>query len=151
MQSSELLSPADELAISRTSAEFGYLVDRGRATECANLFTPDATLSFGPGSPKPGTLQGAEAIRIFLTARQAQTHVTTRHLATNFRMERKGDGRVEVESLLTVFRSDDESSQPVISIVADVLEIYSRREDGAWRIEERLTTPIFSKSKERLW
>ena len=86
-----------------------------------------------------------EAIRNFLTARQAQTHVTTRHLASNFRMKRLGDERVEVESLLTVFRSDDETRQPIVTVVADVLEVYFRGEDGAWWIEARLTTPIFAK------
>ena len=145
MSDQRTISPADALAISLVSADFGYLVDHGRATECAGLFTADAKLIFGPGSPKPGTLDGIEAIRAFLVARQAQTHVTTRHIATNFRMHQSAPDVTEVESLLQVFRSDDESRLPVIGSVSEVLETYSRSHSGQWLIQQRTTTPIFVK------
>ena len=140
------ISAADALAISSLSAEFGYLVDHGRATECESLFTPDARLIFGPGSPKPGTLAGLEAIRAFLVHRQSLTHVTTRHVATNFRFTPIDAGRIELQSLLTVFRSDDETRQPTASLVCDIAEIYTRTETGHWKIEQRQTTPIFIRS-----
>ena len=136
---------ADALAIANASAEFGYLVDHGRAEECAGLFTADAQLIFGPGSPKPGTLAGMEAIRGFLVARQAQTHVTTRHFASNFRMRQSASDTVEVESLLQVYRSDDASRLPVIGSVCDVLETYRRSAVGRWLIQQRTTLPIFVK------
>ncbi len=139
------ITPEDALAISAISAEFGYLVDHGRATECEALFLEEAKLSFGPGSPKPGTLAGVAAIRAFLVARQSQTHLTTRHQATNFRLQMQQDGRVNVQSLLTVFRSDDHTRQPLVAIVADVEELFAHNAQGEWRIEERLTTPIFTK------
>ena len=131
------------LTLSAISAEFGYLVDHGRAIECADLFTSDAQLIFGAGSPKPGTLDGLEAIRAFLSARQAQSHVITRHLATNFRLEWKGGPEARLESLLTVFRSDDATREPVVSVVADVQEIFTRHQGDTWRIQERLTKPVF--------
>jgi len=131
------------LALSAMSAEFGYLVDHGRAIECEKLFTSNAQLIFGVGSPKPGTLNGLEAIRAFLTARQAQTHVTTRHLATNFRLEWNGGPEARLESLLTVFRSDEATREPVVSVVADVQELFTRGEADRWRIQQRLTKPVF--------
>ena len=73
---------AELAALSSKSLEFGYLVDHGRASECSTLFTPDAKLIFAAGSPRPGTIEGIEAIRAFLASRQAQLQVTTRHQAT---------------------------------------------------------------------
>ena len=146
MHPTQEVSPGDALAITSLSAEFGHLVDHGRATECEALFTADSRLVFGPGTPKPGTLAGLEAIRAFLTARQAQTHVTTRHVASNFRAVRLEGGDLELRSLITVFRSDDESRQPSIGTVADIFEIFRRDPDGSWKILERVTIPIFVKS-----
>lgn len=130
-------------SLSATSSEFGYLVDHGRATECAELFTTDARLIFGPGTPKPGTLAGLEAIRTFLSARQAMTHVTTRHIATNFRLSYDGGDTATLESLLTVFRSDDSTREPVVSTVSDIREVFTRTDNNTWKITERRTSPVF--------
>ncbi len=139
------ISAEDALFISTRSAEFGYLVDRGRATECAKLFTPEAKLIFNPGSPKLARFEGFDAIKSFLAGRQAQTHVTTRHAATNFRFTEAEAGRVRCHSLLTIYRSEDEGREPSISAVCDIDEVYGRAADGEWMIEERLTTPVFTK------
>ena len=48
-----------------------------------------------------------------------------------------------LDSLLTVFRSADETRQPVVSIVADIHEVFTRSTAGHWLICERKTTPIF--------
>ncbi len=134
---------AELLTLSGISAEFGYLVDHCRAGECARFFAPDAQLIFAAGSPKPGTIEGIEAIRSFLIARQAQMHVTTRHQATNFRMHWDGGSEATLDSLLTVFRSDDETRQPVVSIVADIHEVFTQSTPGNWLIRKRKTTPVF--------
>ena len=134
---------AELLTLSGISAEFGYLVDHGRAVECAQLFASEAKLIFAAGSPKPGTFEGIEAIRGFLIARQAQTHVTTRHQATNFRMQWDGGSEATLDSLLTVFRSDDETRQPLVSVVVDIHEVFTQSTAGDWLIRERRTTPVF--------
>ena len=131
------------IILSGMSAEFGSLVDHGRATECEKLFAADARMVFAEGSPKPGTLDGLDAIRAFLAARQAQAHVTTRHVATNFRLRWDGGNEAKLDSLLTVFRSDDAGRQPVVSIVADIEESFIRDAGGAWLIRERVTKPVF--------
>ena len=134
---------AELMILSGMSADFGFLVDQGRATECEKLFTANARMIFAAGSPKPGTLEGLDAIRTFLTARQAQTHVTTRHVATNFRLEWDGGDEARLGSLITVFRSDDAGRMPVVSIVADIEEVFNRDPGGAWLIQERVTKPVF--------
>ena len=131
------------LILSDLSAQFGHMVDQGRATDCATLFTSTSRLVFAHGSPKPGTIEGLEAIREFLTARQALTHVTTRHVATNFRLRPINASEAQLDSLLTVFRSDDASLEPIVSVVCDIREHFVRTEAGQWLILERTTTPVF--------
>ena len=142
MESTKPLSATDELAIQRLSSDFGYFVDRGRATECATLFTPDARLIFNPNSAEPVTLEGIEAIRGFLTNREGMRHVTTRHIATNFRITVEGE--VRGHSLLTVFRSEDEGREPRISAVCDITEVFQKQPDGSWKIAERVTEVVFA-------
>ena len=144
METSQAISATDELAIHRLSSDFGYFVDRGRATECAVLFTPDARLIFNPSSAKAVTLDGAEAILGFLTNREAMRHVTTRHLATNFRLTGVSEGEVHGHSLLTVYRSDGEGREPHVSAVCDITEIFQKQADGGWKIAERVTEVIFA-------
>jgi len=128
-------------AISDVLHRFYWLVDQGRAAEVADLFTADASITFGPGAPKPGTISGAE-IRPAMAARQAQANVTTRHVLSNIAMERQADGSVSVYSLLTLFRSDDGTRSPAPSVVADVNETVVR-DAGEWRIARRLISPVF--------
>lgn len=122
---------------------FFWLVDHGRADETADLFTEDATLTFGPGSPKPGTIEGA-AIRPAMAARAAQTAVTTRHVLSNVALNPGEDGSVAVYSLLTLFRAEDSSLDITPASVADIDEIYIR-EGTAWKIRSRVISPIFNR------
>ena len=71
--------------------------------------------------------------------------VITRHLATNFRLEWTGGPEARLESLLTVFRSDDATREPVVSVVADVQEVFFTRHEGdTWHgFRKRLTKPVF--------
>ncbi len=48
---------------------FFDLVDTGRASATVALFHPDATLTFGPGSPQPGTIAGP-SIKSAMEARE---------------------------------------------------------------------------------
>ena len=132
------------LILSDLSLQFCQHVDQGRAADCAALFAGSARLVFGPGSPKPGTIEGIEAIRGFFTARQALTHVTTRHVATNFRIQPISANEAQLDSLLTVFRSDDASREPVISVVCDIRERFVLTQAGQWLILERTTKPVFT-------
>ena len=138
---------ADDLqSMVALSTEFGFLVDEGRAADCEALFLPNAKLIFGPGSPKPGTLDGVAAIREFLVSRQAQTHITTRHIATNFRAVWQDAQTLAFHSLLTFYRSADQTREPVVASISDVEELFRRDGQGIWKIAQRTVTPIFVRS-----
>ena len=122
---------------------FYDLVDKGQASRTSQLFTEDARLTFGPGSPKAGTIQGA-AIRDAMIAREAQTTAFTRHAVSNVIFAR-AERDVAVRYLLTLYRSDDETRSSVPAFVADVEERWTEAA-GRWLIAERLILPAFARS-----
>ncbi len=144
MAAPSVLSAEDRLAITDVVHRFCWLVDHGRAAEIGALFTADARLTFGPGTPNPGTIEGP-AIAAMMAARQTQTHITTRHIMTNLAFAPTADGKVAVHSILTFYRSDDDSRDTRVAIVADIDEVYAKV-DGGWLIAERTVTPIFSRA-----
>lgn len=148
-----------ELAIRLTVNDgihrFYSLVDTGRAASTAAMFASDARLTFGPGSPQPGTIEGA-AIASAMAAREKLVSAFTRHSISNIMLEPAGEDRAGVETgdwagdkvraryLMVLFRSDDETRSSVPAFVADVEELWLI-EDGTWRIAERLVSPAFSR------
>jgi SnoaL-like domain len=134
----------DQLAIMQLIHEFFWLVDHGRAGETAGLFTPTARLTFGPGAPQPGTIEGAD-IAAAMAARGQQVEVTTRHVLSNIRLTPKADGSVSAYSLLTLFRSDSTARDSYPASVADIEEMFVR-DKGGWLIQQRTVLPIFSHS-----
>ena len=141
-----MMAPSIETRLAATDLVTRYfdLVDRGLASGTADLFASGGTLTFGPGAPNPGTIAG-DAIRAAMTARQAQTHVTTRHVLTNVIVAGQDDGSLIVRSLLTLFRSDDETRSTAIASVADI-EDHLVTEAGEWRILSRLISPVFNRT-----
>lgn len=136
-----MLELSDRIAIEQSICRYFHLVDMGRASEAAAFFTAAGRMTFAPGSPKPGTIEGA-AIPAAMAARQAQTDVVTRHAVTNIALDPRDDGSVRAYGLLTLYRRET-ASDATICTVADVEDIYVR-DQGAWRISERLITPIFT-------
>lgn len=136
----DLQKLVDRAAIVACVEKSFRLVDDGQADKTALLFTQDARWTFGPGTPKPGTLQGAE-IDTAMKARAALTHVTTRHALTNVDVELDGD-EAAVRAIMTLYRSDDDSRSPVPRVVADLTDKLVRL-DGHWLIRERLVMPVF--------
>lgn len=143
MADSPGLSFDDRQAITDVILRFYWLVDHGRAAETAALFTATGKITFGPGSPKPGVVEGA-AIPPAMKARAEQTHVTTRHVLSNVALTARPDGTVESYSLLTLFRSDTQTLDSLPASVADINETFVR-DKGVWRIQERTITPIFNR------
>ncbi|MFW2829661.1 nuclear transport factor 2 family protein [Sphingomonas sp. ID0503] len=138
------LSLEDRIAATDVVDRFFWLVDNGRAAETAALFASDGSLTFGPGSPKPGTVSGADLVPA-MAARQAQTHVTTRHVVTHPHVEAGEDGSITIHSLLTLYRSEDEGRDTYPTSVADILDVLVQ-EAGAWRIKTRTISPIFNRA-----
>jgi ketosteroid isomerase-like protein len=136
-----ILSPQDRFAVLDIIHQFYLLVDRGRARETAALFTADASLTFGPGSPKPGTITGG-AIAAAMRDRQALTDVTTRHVISNILLGAAGETRIGAHYLMTLFRADGGPRTTLPAFVADVDETFLQTPEG-WKIAERTITPVF--------
>lgn len=139
MSAEHAIAAQDAEAIRRLIADFHYLVDHGRATECASLFAPDAKLVFGAGSPSPGSIEGLDAIRAFLQTREAASF-TTRHLVGTTRLVSQGEDRIRACSVLTLFRAP--SDNPAVpAVIADLDEIYVRTGER-WRLLVREVHPV---------
>ncbi len=136
-----MLSEADRLEIHNLLIRAFWLVDHGRAAEVADCFVGDGQWTFGPGTPKPGTIAGDE-IRAFLKVRQAQAHIVTRHALSNILIEEVAPGEANVFSLLTLFRSENEGRSAVPSALADIQDVVKRGPDG-WKLAQRTVLPIF--------
>lgn len=135
------LTIEDRLDLAELALRGFWLIDQGRAGEAAALFAEDANLTFGPGAPRPGTISGA-AIAAAMAARQAEAHVTSRHVLSNTLISALDDGQAEVRSLLTLFRSPDADLSPVVRSVADVIDVCVQ-EGAVWKIADRSILPVF--------
>jgi hypothetical protein len=136
------ISGEDRQAIVDVIHRYFWLVDVGRANEAASLFVADGKLTFGEGSPKPGTISGDD-IAIAMAARARQVEVTTRHVVSNIQFTANADGSVSTYSLLTLYRSADTSRDTHPASVADIEDLFVEYE-GEWRISERLIQPVFN-------
>lgn len=135
---------ATRLAISDGIHQFYHLIDTGRAASTIGLFTADARLTFGPGSPQPGTIEG-EAIAKSMEAREKLTSAFTRHSITNIVLEPRSSDAIAAHYLMVLFRSDDETRSSIPAFVADVEELWQFGDDG-WKIAHRLIMPAFFRS-----
>jgi ketosteroid isomerase-like protein len=137
-----IVSLDDRTAVADSIHAFYRLVDSGQASRTTDLFTDDARLTFGPGSPQPGTIMGP-AIRDAMIAREALKSAFTRHAVTNIRFGSTGSD-VAADYMLTLYRSDDETRSSVPAFVADVAEVW-RRTGEKWRMSERTILPTFTR------
>jgi len=124
--------------------QFFDLVDNGRASAAGNLFHSDATLTFGPGSPQPGTISG-EDIKQAMQARENLKSAFTRHFIGNIIFDRISPAGADVRYQMILFRSDDESRPAMPAFVADVAEKWVMDESGT-KIMTRTILPTFARS-----
>jgi 3-phenylpropionate/cinnamic acid dioxygenase small subunit len=145
MNAALTLSPEDRFTIIDFIHRYYNLVDTGLAGETAAMFAADAKLTFGAGSPKPGTIHGAE-ISLAMQSRQQLTDVTTRHSISNIAMSVLGSDKIAANYLMILFRSHGGPRTSLPEFVADVSDIFVREESG-WKILERIATPVFSRQE----
>jgi hypothetical protein len=143
MKDAVKLSAEDRFSLLDLIHQFYRLVDGGRASETAVLFSANGSLTFGVGSPKPGTISGAE-IALAMRDRERLTDVTARHVISNVVFAQESDGKFSAHYLMTLFRADAGPRTTVPAFVADIDEIFARTEDG-FRIFTRIITPVFSR------
>lgn len=131
----------DRVAIERLTIEYSYLLDHGRATELAALFTDDAVLELSSGM----RATGRDAIAAYY-ARRAMEPRTTRHLSTNLRIVFETPDRAVGTRLILYFRG--ESGSPPFPAapgsVNEYQEVFVRGGDGQWRFALRKAKLLFS-------
>jgi hypothetical protein len=135
------IDSSTRLAVEDQIHEFYRLVDTGHASRTAAMFLPTASLTLGPGSPQPGTIQGP-AIRDAMFAREKVTSAFTRHAVSNVRYSSEKENVINTAYLLVLYRSDDSSRSSVPAFVADVEELWKATDDG-WKIATRVVMPTF--------
>ena len=130
------------LEIEALNAEFAYLIDHGRNSEVAGLFTEDGVYGRSTGERSTGRAAIAESYR----QRVAHGPRTARHLFSNLRLQMEGERRARGTVILTLFAEDGLPPLPADPmLVADYDDIYELCADGRWRYRERIITGLFSR------
>nr|WP_047169184.1 nuclear transport factor 2 family protein [Sphingomonas sp. Y57] len=142
------ISGETEREIANLIHRFYWLVDHGRAAETAGMFSESAVLTYGAGAPTPGEIRG-EAVGLAMRRRQEMRGLVTRHVVSNLMLTRCGEDQIDSVLLLTVYRSEEPSRDPIPHTVADVEESFVR-EAGRWRIERRTISPVFMRDRPEL-
>jgi len=138
---------ADRVAIEQLVVEYSYLLDHGRATELAALFTPDAV--FDNPNLKLHAV-GREAIAAYY-AKRAKEPRTTRHITTNLRLVFDTPDQARGTRTILYYRGDG-AGPPFPAApgsVDEYVELFQRGVDGRWRFASRASTLIFSSAKGR--
>lgn len=142
MGNSPPIEAAARIAVADAIHAYYHFIDSGHASKVAGLFAPAGTLTFGPGSPKPGTIDG-DGIASAMRAREAMTMAFTRHAVTNITLAGVDGDTVTARHMLILFRSDDESRSTLPVFVADVEDRWVRSGEH-WKIAERTILPTFA-------
>ena len=137
---------ADRVAIQQLVIEYYYLLDHGRATEIAALFTPDAVFD----NPNMGLRAiGREAIAAYFDRRAAEPR-TTRHISTNLRLVFETPDRASGTRTILYYRGDGDNppfpAKP--GSVGEYSEVFQRGEDSQWRFASRKSQLIFIGQRE---
>jgi ketosteroid isomerase-like protein len=131
----------DRIAIEALTVKYSYLLDHGRATELAELFTPDAVFD----NPNLGDkMIGRPAIAAYYAKRAAIVR-TTRHVSTNLYVEFDDPNHAHGARVITYYRGD--GAVPPFPAktgsIGEYTEQWKRCEDGRWRFASRKQQIIF--------
>jgi len=138
---------ADRAAIEQLAVEYSYLLDHGRATELAALFTPNGV--FDNPYLKVRAI-GRDAIAAYY-AKRAREPRTTRHITTNLRIVFETPDRAQGTRTILYYRGDG-AGPPFPAApgsVDEYAETFERGSDGRWRFAARVSHLIFSGAMRR--
>lgn len=129
--------------ITDTIHKYFWLVDHGRASKAIDLFTETASMTFGPGSARPGTISGPD-LRKALTAQDSLVGTVMRHVVSNILFTGESGAQVTLSALLTLYKGSGDSRDTRPEFVADLEDSFVLKD--RWLIDRRVVTPIFVKS-----
>lgn len=117
-------------------AAYCQLIDHGRASEIADLFTEDGVLTLTPGPWK-----GRETIRSHMKQREMMAQRISRHVCSNFLVTAMDSSRVTATSYLTLYRADVNQGEKIGQIsgpaaLGEYEDTFIRTEDG-WLFSQR--------------
>ena len=115
--------------------DFLAAIDRGRATDALELFTPEAVFD-ARGTP----LHGHDEIADFLIAREGETHRRTVHVIANDVVRRHDAAEIELSALLMLYERDAAGTYRLDRIL-ETTQTFQRLATG-WRISSRSTAPV---------
>ncbi len=126
---------------------YWYEVDCNGGANAHEFYTPDAVFAVGDNE-----FRGSERIREFYAwrgrrgAETVRSLRTTRHLIGNFWVEAAGEQEVKAFGVISFYDGSGrapvpESNPPVL--IADLLNICVRDEEGAWRFKSHRLRPVF--------
>ncbi len=116
--------------------DFLAAIDRGRATQALELFTPDARFD-----ARGQQIHGHDQIRRFLAAREADSERHTAHLIANEVPHQSSDDELELTALLFLYERRADGRYDLESVL-DTVQIFRRTPQTGWRIRSRTTTPL---------
>ncbi len=131
-----------EDACHKLVVEYTHVVDFGRASEIADLFTPD-----GLWESSDARYSGREVIRTSFMMRQKQTERTSRHVCTNVSITVLDADTAEGLTYLSLYRSDsrlDDGVAPLHGplLVGNYIDKFVRTPDG-WKFSVRTVEVAF--------
>jgi hypothetical protein len=131
------IRPEDRAAIADLNARFAWALDRHDYDALRGILAPDVHYA-GAG----GEFTDAEAVIGSFRSRTGAR--TTRHGLGNLVLEPRGERRAAGLSSWHTFASNDDPPVGVgLYMVADFHDLYVQREDGEWRVAERIIRPVF--------
>lgn len=127
----------DVRAIAELSARFAQILDLRAYEELRDILAADVHyVSVGR------EFHDVEAVIASFRARTGDR--VTRHTLGNAVVTATGHGRATGWSVWTTFAAEEPGpTPPRVYMVADFADLYIRLDSGAWRIAERIITPIF--------
>ncbi|MDO8187837.1 nuclear transport factor 2 family protein [Conexibacter sp. JD483] len=136
----------DERACERLIVVYAQLVDFGRASEIADLFTPD-----GRWEGTELLLEGREQIRTWFTRREQLARRLSRHVFTNVAVDVGADGPDTARALsyMVNYRRDRRDGDPAPPLPADLPKYVGechdrfRRTHDGWRFASRRVEVAF--------
>jgi ketosteroid isomerase-like protein len=138
MNKTELLALRHELQA--LTVDFWHEVDVEGGRRAASYYAQDAVFATSVRE-----YRGRAAIETFYSHRRERGARTSLHVVNNFRIDLESDTRANCHYILSLFAADGEPvlpSRPAI-MLARVLEVVLKQDDGTWRYESRRIDPLF--------
>ena len=131
----------------RLVTAYCHYVDHGEAERIAELFSED-----GVWTSAEATMDGREAIRKAMAARQANLARMSRHVCNNFLLEIIDADHAEGTVYLTLYRHDGKEGRALSplegpAMVGEYRDRFVRTEEG-WRISRREIEVDFLRREE---